>query len=307
MQIDLITFIKCDGPNIRQDNLDDTIRSLIKTTKDVTHKIYIVINSKAKHWIENITNRYPDFKDLLLECVEPRGTWADDFNFFFQKYQNKAEYILISHDDIEYQTDNFLSIVKEEIKGHEEEVGWIVGTDLYYTNHLGMVIPEGLRPDLYADATNWGSMFHLHKMKNGYDPSLLDYPKRATKICGIMSMMMLIRSENLKKIGPCENWTNYTMLVDPDWCLRALQINMWNIWVPSIFYKHPLRKSLRPTGNKYEAEAHQAFVDKWGFDLGVANSPGLISMSFEELREKYKGTNIPWATYRNSYDWCYLK
>tara|TARA_Y100000310_G_C20519226_1_gene732806 strand:- start:565 stop:1017 length:453 start_codon:yes stop_codon:yes gene_type:complete len=129
---------------------------------------------------------------------------------------------------------------------------------------------------------------------------LVDLPTAPVKIGGIMSCMMLVQSSALNKIGPCEHWTNYTMLVDADWSLEALKNNLWNVWVPDVYYRHPLRKELRPTGHKWQTEAHAGFTKKWGFDLAATPLP------IEKIREIYKGTNIVWLTHKNSYEWEYL-
>ena len=90
------------------------------------------------------------------------------------------------------------------------------------------------------------------------------------------------------------------MLADVDWSLEALKNNLWNVWVPNVYYRHPLRKELRPTGNKWQTEAHAGFAKKWGFDLGERPLP------IEKIRETYEGTNIVWLTHKNSYEWEYL-
>jgi hypothetical protein len=50
-------------------------------------------------------------------------------------------------------------------------------------------------------------------------------------------------------------------------------------------------------------------IEKWGFDTGDPKSDGYkqgVSIPVEELREKYKGTNVAWSSYRNSFEWEYF-
>ena len=87
-------------------------------------------------------------------------------------------------------------------------------------------------------------------------------------------------------------------------CLSALKNNLWNVWVPDVFHMHPNRRSLRVSNNKWETEAHAGLVKKWGFDTG--GYPQGVSIPVEELRKEFAGTNVPWSSYRDSYDWEYL-
>jgi hypothetical protein len=306
-KLDLIIFIKHSGPNVRYDNMKDTVSSLIKTNEGVNYGFYVVADDHLVAHVKKIFGETDPTK--LLECIPSRAPWHRDFNHFFESYKEKAEWILISHDDIEYCTPNFFKKITTQLQGFEDKVGWVIGTDKRYLYDHGLVVPEGLRPDLYQDQNQWGAMFHLHKMAHlkGGSPlkvkdslHLIDLPSAPVKIGGIMSCMMLVQSSALEKIGPCAEWTNYTMLIDADWSLEALKNNLWNVWVPDVYYRHPLRKDLRPTGHKWQRKAHDSFAQKWGFDLGARPLP------IKKIRKKYKDTNIFWLTYKNSYDWEYL-
>ena len=146
-------------------------------------------------------------------------------------------------------------------------------------------------------------MFQLHQG----DINNPDYPTRPDKIHGPMSAVMLVPMESMKKIGPCEDWTRYTMLIDEDWSLSALKNNLWNVWDPNVYHLHPNRRSLRKSNNKWEKEAHAGFQQKWGFDVGdpkVYNQ--CCSIPIDEMRQMYADTNIPWSSYRNSFDWEFI-
>ncbi len=308
---DVIVFIKCSGPNIREDNLRDTITSFVDKNKSCDYRFYITTDQKMEDSAKEIMNNFPD---KLLEMKVSERSWAKDFNEFFEKYQNDSEWILVSHDDVEYVTDEYFNTIISSIKGYEDQIGWITSTSDYYYADEGQLVTDTFRAGYHKDVDNWGAMFQLHDMVHlrGAPPfvvkdnlHLIDYPDRPVKVHGIMSAVMLISSESLKKVGDCEDWTNYTMLIDEDWSLEALRNNLWNVWVPDVFHKHPIRKNLRPTNNKWGEEALAGFIEKWGYYTG--SYPNGLSISVEELREKYAGTNIPWSTYRNSYDWEYLK
>jgi len=315
MDFDLIVFIKCSGPNVREDNLTDTIVSFAKKNIGCNYGFYITVDPHMEPTVNKIfrnPNNHGFLKyESLLELKVSQNSWAQDFNIFFDKYQNITKWILISHDDVEYVTDNYFERIIDSIKGHEEKVGWITSTSNYYYEQEGRVVADTFRPGYYKDVSNWGAMFQLHRLNPSTPASalreqfhLLDFPTAPVKIHGIMSAIMLVSVQSLKKIGYCEDWTKYTMLIDEDWSLEALKNNLWNVWVPGVFHNHPLRRSLRPTNNKWEREAHAGLIKKWGFDTGDYERG--ISISIEELRQNFTQTNIPWSSYRNSYEWVYL-
>ena len=314
MELDLIVFIKCSGPNVREDNLIDTITSFARKNTTSRYGFYISVDPQMEWVVNKIfrSDEYKDFikKDSLLELKTSQNSWATDFNEFFEKYNTKTKWVLISHDDVEFVTDRYFEKLIEGVGGHEEKVGWITSTSAYYYEEEGKVVTDTFRAGNYKDFDNWGAMFQLNRMNNlkGASPDivrgslhLLDMPQSAVKVHGIMSAIMLVSVESLKKIGYCEDWTKYTMLIDEDWSLEALKNKLWNVWVPGVFHRHPIRRALRPTGNKWEKEAHLGFTKKWGYDVG-AYERGL-SISIDELREEFAETNIPWSTYRHSYDW----
>jgi len=305
MKYELLVFIKCSGPNKRADNIEDTITSFAQKNTDCSYKFFITCDSDMVSPIKDIFSSSPYVEeDTLLELRSSEASWATDFNEFFRRYKGEAEWILISHDDVKYLTDSYFKSLLKGVEGYQDKVGWITSTSDYYYTKEYKVVTDTFRAGFYKDFGNWGAMFQLHRMGAYPDLGLLDIPSRSVKVHGIMSAVMLIKASALKKVGVCEDWTPYTMLIDEDWSLEALRNNLWNVWVPNVYHTHPLRRDLRPTNNKWEKEAHAGFSKKWGFDVGSYLQG--ISIPVEDLREKYKDTNIPWSSYRNSYDWEFL-
>ena len=161
---------------------------------------------------------------------------------------------------MEYITDNYFHSILKEISGHEEKIGWITSTSDYYYTVENKVVTDTFRAGFYNDFDKWGAMFQLHDMNSIPNLELLDIPDKPVKVHGIMSAVMLVSVESLEKIGYCEDWTNYTMLIDEDWSLESLKNNLWNVWIPNVYHKHPIRRMLRPTNNKWEEEAHSVFI-----------------------------------------------
>ena len=74
-------------------------------------------------------------------------TFAKFTNFVFDKYGITANWFMISHDDIELKTKNFIPTVKKKIKDFKTDIGWISFTDDDYLNRhwapwrmLGIII-----------------------------------------------------------------------------------------------------------------------------------------------------------------------
>ena len=302
--LDLIVFIKCDGVNVRLDNVSETIYSFHQKNQDVNYKFYIVADGLTKE-IECL------FRDVigpekLLALNSPSGSWAVDFNLFLDKHSEDSEWLLISHDDVKFLTDDYFRKMVSSISPYYgNEVGWLTSTSEHYYKNLGKMVTDTFRPGFHKDGDKWPAMFQLHDN----DPDNIDYPSGPVKIHGPMSAVMLITMESMKKVGACEDWTPYTMLVDEDWSLEALKNNLPNIWVPDVFHLHPNRIGKRKAFNRWEKEAHSGFIEKWGFLVGGddPNQEQGCSIGLEGLREKWGHTLIPWSSYRNSYEWEYLE
>ena len=302
--LDLIVFIKCSGVNARIDNFFDTIVSFEQKNKGVNYKFYLVVDPHLKEDVSKLLETTIS-ADKILDFHVTENSWAVDFNDFFAKHKNDSKWLLISHDDVIYITEDYFVSLVGAVEKHIDSIGWITSTSEYYYKHEKKLVTDTFRAGFYKDNDQWGAMFQLHTR----DLENPDYPDRPVKIHGPMSAVMLTTMQSMKKIGPCEDWTRYTMLIDEDWSLSALKNNLWNVWVPNVYHLHPNRRGFRKANNRWETEAHTGLIEKWGFDTGDAKTEGYkqgVSIPIEELREKYKGTNIPWSSYYNSYEWEYL-
>ena len=314
--LDVITFIVSSGPNVFKENLIETIFSISKNIGDCEHKYYIVVDDvSTEKFIKDVFSNDKLSKvikpDSLLEIVYSRNSWAKDFNSFFEKHQDSSKYLLISHDDLTINTPNFFKKSMKEIEGFEDQIGWIVYTNDRY--HRDPCEPDrGPRsnfagPGFALDRDRDPYVYECHNFSEGTpltkeNEHLLDFPKAAVKCYGPFDLM-LISAAAMKKIGPCSDWTPYTMLIDEDWALESLKNNLVNVWIPDVFMTHPNPKQdhRRKGDLRYQEMAHEAFYTKWGF-LCHRYTPEVIEM----IKEKYKDTNIPWSIGRNTYDWEYL-
>jgi hypothetical protein len=199
---------------------------------------------------------------------------------------------LISHDDILIKTPDFYKKTLKEIEGKEKEVGWVTFTnDHYYSIHASISVRGSFHKDRMS---NKG--FECHRGPGNKK----DYPKRAVKVYGPYSHFNLISTAAMAKIGPCVDWTPYTILVDEDWCLESLSKGLINVWVPDIIYEHPspINARNRKSDLRFEEQAHQRFVKKWGFDFPYS----------QDVINKFVG-KYPHLSFLTgySYEWHYLK
>jgi hypothetical protein len=301
--LDVIVFIKSEGVNVRLDNLRDTLVSFEKKNKNLNYKFYLVLEPTIAKALGQSAG------DLLgkraFNIVEPTGTWAEDFNLFLDKAEGLAEWLLITHDDVQFITDDYFASITREVSHLKDKIGWITSTSEHYYKNLNKMVTDTFRAGFYKDNNKWGAMFQLHYN----DFNRIDYPSRPVKIHGPMSALMITPMSSMKKIGQCENWTPYTMLVDEDWSLEALKNNLYNAWVPTVHHLHPNRIQKRKAFNRWDEQAHTAFLKKWGFDVGNARTAKWeqgVSIGLEKLRKRWGHTFIPWSSYRNSYDWEFV-
>lgn len=325
--LDLLFYLKCSGPNVREDNLRDTITSFIQKNKNTKFSMFFSIEENFSSILNNILKENNISNDMVLEIKISNDSWALDFNYFFLKYKHLANWLIISHDDVLYLTDNYFENILNQVNYIDpEKIGWITSSNNYYLINEGRIVTDTFRAGFYNDSNSWPVMWQLHNIKHlqGATPDvirnsihLLDMPPKPVKIHGIMSAVMIISMKSLEKIGLCEDWTRYTMLIDADWSLESLKNNLINVWVPNVEHVHPIRRNLRPTNNKWVEEAHMAFYKKWKFYKnahcpngiavtidGLPKSNGILNI--DELRAEYGKTNIPWSSYRNSFDWEFI-
>jgi len=298
----LLVFIKSSGPNVNVDNLRDTLTSFEDKNKGVDYKFYLVVDHSVSGFVKKLfSDEIGDDKLLHIEDADDK-TWAEDFNLFLDRHKNSSEWLLISHDDVLYVTDDYFNKMTEHVSGIQDSIGWMTSTSEQYFRNMGRMVVDTFRPGNHIDSENWPLMFQIHM--GSIDK--LDYPEKPVQIHGVMSAVMLIPMKSMRKIGYCENWSPYTMLIDEDWSLRSLEINLKNVWIPEVHHLHPIRPEKRKVWNRYDKQCQDAFQNKWGFRTGKNEGTQGCSIDLDEFRDKFKGTLIPWSSYRNSYDWEYI-
>ena len=311
---DVIIFIMSAGPNASMDNLFETLNSISQNIGKVKYKYYIAVDNLAmKTCITQLfalAHKRDDIflkKEDLEEVKYTEDPWSICYNNFFDEYKHQTEYILYSHDDLIVKTSDFFTKAIDSIGEEIDKVGWISFTNDRYYLYDKVANSNSFKNPFALDRSNAPRVYECHKYKRGEraDVDKLDYPKGPVKACGPFTHFNLVKVSAMERIGPCVDWTAYTMLTDDDWNLEALRKGLWNVWVPDIFYTHPNPKysHLRKPGTdlRFQQVAHRRFAEKWGFSLCNINDT-----TINYIRTVYKDTNLPHFTYKNTFEWDYL-
>lgn len=293
----LICYINSAGENVNYENFQDTIKSIF-INAHVNIDFYIVTD-KEEH-----KNKFLEIFDILKYNVKDikisNLSWAKNFNSFFNSQKNEYEYILVSHDDLVVKTFDFFNLAINQIENYENEIGWIGFTSDVYYKKFNALVSQSAREFFCLDR-NASVKFELHKMIN-YNENLLDLPKKVCKVPGIYSHFNLIKSENLEKIGPCTEFGKYTLLIDEDWSIRTLIKNMWTVWIPNVFYDHPIRYEQRKIpGIQNQSDGVCLFVNKWGYNPGQ-----ITEQTIQNICNKYPNTNINFFNNKHTFDYQYF-
>jgi len=239
-------------------------------------------------------------EELILDIACNSKSWAENSNFVINKFINQFDYFLFSHDDLSVITPDYLFSTISFIESLSWPVGWTTFTSVGYHN---------LRS---PNSNSVRTGFALDRFK---DPKVFECASFATSKLGQIqkpdspvyahapfSHLNLIASSSLKLVGEFPNWSPYTILLDEDQGLRALSMNLPNIWIPSVEYFHPLRYSSRKIGGtRFDNQAHGHFRARWG----ISDMP-YSSKDIEYSLTNY-GELFNWTAGRNSFDWKYVR
>lgn len=302
----LAIFIKSAGDNINKENLKDTLLSIIQNTKE-KFKFHLVLEESQK----NVLNQLSIDEHIeSLRTANVKTSWAEDFNIFFDSVKDRAEWLVYSHDDLKILTSGWFSKSKEVV-GDRKDIGWITYSQPTWYMHYKEPRSQVARPGFHSDRFVYPCIHECHRFNRSSDwgntqvmKNKLNLPKKPVKIHGPYSVFNLIKMDNMKKVGYCEDWNPYTMLIDEDWALESLKNNFINLWIPSVFYQHPLRWKQRKSPDRFKQEARSGFMKKWGFNGGTAR---ITDEEIEQVCSEYKNTNIPWSKGKKSYEWEYLE
>ena len=302
---DLAIYINAAGPNTILEKLVKTIDSYKSTLKDTGTSYKICLHTDNREMGQSAVEIYDD--DLLDVFITDRS-FATNYEIFFDEYKNDFEYILISHDDLIITTPDWFNHTKKSIGNRLPDTAWITFTSTGYREFCQIPMSNSVREGFAIDRELYPYLFECHHYNRGDkftddNKHLLDYPNGPVKVHGIFPHIMLISSKNMEVVGPCSDWSEYTLLIDEDWSLTALKNNFINVWVPDVHYQHPLQYPRKMDGIRYQQQVHAKFAEKWGWTFDHGNySDGFI----EEFCKKLKDTNIPISQGKLTWDYQYV-
>jgi hypothetical protein len=248
---------------------------------------------------------------LEVKISNAKISWANDINIFIEKYKDKAEWFIYCHDDVIIKTKDFFHKTMNQISGHEDKIGWITYTNPTYYLLKGEPRSATARPGFHKDRIKYPCIHECYKLdrKKHWNRrtdmlKLIETPNSPVKIFAPYSVFNLIKASALHKVGLCPDWTPYTILIDEHWGLKAQEQNLWNVWIPNIYYLHPIRFEARTVkGERWSEQAHKKFKEEWGYQQGCKY---ITEEVIKEIRQEYHDTNIPWSSYLDSNEWDYL-
>lgn len=278
----------------------------------ITVGIHPGISEDIKLYVKKLSQNLSKNINLIQNF---NGSWAQFINLVIDR-SSGYKWFLISHDDVNLLTLNFLSMVEEKVSKLTEPIGWISFTDEDYLNgSLSMSTRPGFHSDfLYENAWNRRKLFQFHSLPENwwkkktnikYFANLpYDFPSGVVKCHAPFSHFVLIEVKKLRQIGKCVDWSPVSLLIDEDWGLRALQQNLFNVWIPNIKYIHCRQKTGTRAGHqirRYRKQVNKLFLEKWGF-------PPLVRKETHKIVKKlYPSTNILWSCGKKSFEWEYVR
>lgn len=328
--------IRVGSPKTKYEFVKRAFESVIK---NIGTDSYQIVTSFADHVDDEIKSYVLNLIDSeriihLDEDYPSHHGWPEFVNDAIDESQD-AEYFVELHDDVELLSDDLVPTVDSHLDDISNPVGWITGTDKVYLDGQYRAIPArgGFHSDYLDDSVDniyqfhnlpgdWmfppTPIFHLLRVWNKlaelfgfdqipptrsreyYENLPYDIPEKPVKIHSPYSDLMIIKMDVLEQIGKCETWGT-PILTDEDWGLRALQENLYNIWIPDIeYWHHRIRSQSQMISESRKEFAHEQFRQKWGFSAPPESG------DIEYVQEQYPETNIPWSIGRKTYEWDYV-
>lgn len=284
---ELVIVIFASGPNFNFDNLQDMINSIDNNIGIDDYFYHVFTFNEHREKLNNI-----ETDKIVMQCSFRLKSFAEEFNEAFRMYKYGCKYMIYAHDDLVIDTPNFYEKMKLTYESHSD-ICWVTITNHGYYKK-GKLVANSARLGIYKDRYKFPKVFEAH---DG-DINNLDYPKAPVKIFGPMSHFNMISFEKLEKIMPCPNWSLTPLLIDEHFALKSLQQGMINVWIPDIFYQHPIRENIRNVDSlRCTNEVHKNFEKYWG-----------IYPIYTKEDEKKLIDKIPiLKNYNNnSYDWMYI-
>ena len=120
MEYDLIVFIKCSGPNVRQDNITDTINSFIEKNTECNYSFYITVDESMEDIVKDI------FEDKGYQVVFDNHwiIFTGDYLKWYEDYDDVKGVTEIIEELHETEDNAFMVALGESGEIHSEIGEW---------------------------------------------------------------------------------------------------------------------------------------------------------------------------------------
>ena len=272
----VITIIIPIKDNIKL--LKNCLNSIIKNTSQYDLQIVIVNNNsiekstynflsklKQKSWLKvsfKIINFYGEFNYSAIN------------NYAF-KYA-RGEVIILLNNDVKILTKNWESIIASYAL--REDVG-CVGIKLLYPDHT--IQHAGIIVGIY------GSAGYSHKNFDRYDSGHDHRLNHSQNISAVTGAFLAVKKDVWSRLNGLDDINFPVNYNDVDFCLRANEIGLKNIYLPQVEAIHFESKTRgKPTGKnfrRWEIE-HKFFRKKWS---NIIDKDPCYNSSLTKMREDW--------------------
>jgi len=296
---ELIIYIDSCYINAREENIRDCINSIEKNIGITDYSYYILVSNDN---LESLYKTLIGNKIHKIKNIDNPKWWAHNFNDFVDECKGNFKNLMMTHDDVTIETNNFYNIYLEETKNTPpDNLGFTTFRNIGY-NKINQLISNSARTGIAKDRSALSSYeCHTNNINN------LDWPKKTCVVWATFHMVNIISFKNILKISPLDAFGNWPVLADEDFSMEAMLKGMDNIWIPHIDFIHPLRVETRLKGadNPYRNASlpEKNFSKKWGISWGGRN---YTDEDIQSLIERYKGTKFEKFYNKYSYEYIYL-
>ena len=295
---ELVIYIDSCYINANKENIQDTVHSINKNIGITDYSYYILVQDED---IKELYQLLLGDKIFQIKVLEKDTWWANNFNMFVDDCKGHFKRLMMTHDDLVINTNNFYNIYLQEIQDiPPEELGFVGFSNIHYQKQNNLTA-NSIRPGIHRDRTSSQySKCRTYECNTG-DVNNLDWPKETSVVWAIFHMLSIISFENILKIHPLTPLCNWAALADEDFNLEAMINGLDNIWIPHIQYEHPLRRKPGYGGPHRAHDLTKAnFAKKWGITWGIDN---YTDQDIKILLDKYPNTRIHKFAKRNTYEY----
>ena len=297
---ELVVYIDSCYINANKENIRDCVNSIDKNIGITDYSYYVLVKDKeTKDLYESLIGD----KLFKIKLLEHDTWWADNFNTFVDECKSNFKKLMMTHDDLVINTNDFYNIYLRETNNiPAENLGFVGFTNRHYEN-IGHLTSNSMREGISKDRL----LSHYNGCKvyecNTGDVNNLDWPKKTCVVWAVFHMISIISFDNMLKIHPLTPLCNWTALADEDFNMEAMLKGMDNIWIPHIEYEHPLRRKPGYGGaHRAHDVVHQNFKKKWNVTWGWDN---YTDDDVKNLLNRYPNSRFVKFAYRNTYEWIY--